>query len=107
MISGDIDSITKLTVRRLDTDEVLILRGREAWCCATLIQVGERGFTRFERPAHRVSHYVWLLRTKRALPISTEEEAHGGPYRGSHARYHLRVPLKVIEQEYADVGRAA
>jgi hypothetical protein len=31
MISGTIDSITKLTIRRLDTDEVLILRGREAW----------------------------------------------------------------------------
>ena len=100
MICGDIERIKRLNVRRLDTGETLSTIGREAWCLAQLIANGERGVTPIERPAPRWSDYVFRLR-KRGLPVLTIEEAHGGPYRGHHARYRLDVPLSVIEQEFA------
>jgi hypothetical protein len=99
MIVGNIDYITKLTVRRLDTGEELHLAGREAWCMAQLINVRGGGTTSFERPAPRWSDYVFKLR-KRGIPIETIEESHGGPYRGAHARYFLRVAVEVINQQY-------
>lgn len=100
MIEGNIESIRKLAIRRLDTGETLSTTGREAWCLAQLISTGSVGVTPIERPAPRWSDYVFRLR-KRGLPVQTIDEAHGGVYRGHHARYRLDVPLLVISQEYA------
>ena len=41
-IRGDIEKIKSLSVRRLDTDEVLSTKGRESWCLAQLIVTGQR-----------------------------------------------------------------
>ena len=99
-IRGDIEKIKALSVRRLDTDEILSTKGRESWCLAQLVTTGPKGFTTVERPAPRISHYVFQLR-KRGLPVQTIEEAHGGPYRGTHARYCLDVPLAIVATEFA------
>ena len=97
---GDIDQIKTLRVRRADTGEELALKGRLAWCAATLIDAGERGFTSVERPAPRTSDYIFQLRGK-GLPIITEDEKHSGPYAGTHGRYKLQASLQVIDVEYA------
>ena len=97
---GDIEKIKALSVRRLDTDEVLSTKGRESWCLAHLVTTGSKGVTPIERPAPRWSDYVFRLR-KRGLPVQTIDESHGGTYRGVHARYVLNVPLAIIETEFA------
>jgi hypothetical protein len=99
-IQGDIEKIKSLSVRRLDTDEVLSTKGRESWCLAQLLSTGPRGVTPIERPAPRWSDYVFRLR-KRGLPVQTIDEAHGGTYRGTHARYLLDVPLAIVGMEFA------
>jgi hypothetical protein len=99
-IRGDIEKIKALSVRRLDTDEIVSTKGRASWALAQLIVTGPKGFTTLERPAPRISHYVFLLR-KCGLPVQTIEEPHGGPYSGTHARYRLDVPLAIVETEFA------
>ncbi|MFG1278257.1 winged helix domain-containing protein [Xanthobacter autotrophicus] len=91
--------ITKLTVR-LDGPEgtILSVKGRVAWTLAHLLQAGERGCTPIERPAPRWSDYVFKLR-KAGLTVETIDEAHGGSYSGTHARYVLRTPVEVIAEE--------
>ena len=98
--SGDIETIKGLTIRRTDTGETVSLKGREAWCMAQLIVHGNAGVTPLERPAPRWSDYVFRLR-KRLLPVRTIDEAHGGAYRGHHARYRLETSVDIIEQEFA------
>jgi len=97
---GDIDKIKALRIRREDTGEELALKGRLAWCAATLIDTGGRGFTTIERPAPRVSDYVFKLRAK-GLPVETKEEKHTGAYSGTHGRYRLLAPVSVIAAEFA------
>jgi hypothetical protein len=99
-IRGDIEKIKRLSVRRLDTDEILSTKGRESWCLAQLVVTGQKGVTPIERPAPRWSDYVFRLR-KRGLPVQTIDEAHGGTYRGTHARYRLDVPLAIVATEFA------
>ena len=101
----DIDRITRLVIERQDTHEILVFRGREAWCAAHLIDVADDGVTSFERPAPRWSDYIFKLR-RRGLSIETVEEKHGGTYRGEHGRYFLRVAVRVLEQEYAERAAA-
>ena len=98
--SGKINSIKRLTIRREDTGQKLVLTGRLAWCLATLIEVGQHGFTSVERPAPRTSDYIFQLRGK-GLPIITEDEKHTGPYAGTHGRYKLNAPVSVVEAEFA------
>lgn len=100
-IKGDLEKIKSLSVRRLDTDEIVQTKGRTSWALAQLIATGSRGFTTIERPAPRVSWYVFQLRHHHGLPVETIDEAHGGPYRGSHGRYRLDVPLAILETEFA------
>jgi hypothetical protein len=99
-IKGDIERIKSLSIRRLDTDQVVSTKGRSAWCLAQLIATGQKGFTTLERPAPRISHYVHLLR-KHGLPVETLNETHGGTYRGHHGRYVLNLPVAILEQEFA------
>jgi hypothetical protein len=70
--------------------------GREAWTLRNLVDAGSAGVTTIDRPAPRWSHYIFKLR-KAGLTISTEYEAHGGTYPGTHGRYRLETPLQIIE----------
>jgi len=99
-IRGDIERIKSLSIRRLDTDQVVSTKGRESWMLAQLIVTGPKGFTTLERPAPRISHYAFLLR-KHGLPVETLNESHGGPYSGHHGRYVLNLPVQIVAQEFA------
>lgn len=90
--------IAKLTVR-LDGPEgpILSVKGRVAWTLSHLIQAGDHGVTPIERPAPRWSDYVFKLR-KAGVTVETLDEAHGGSYSGTHARYVLRSSVEVIEE---------
>lgn len=72
-------------------------RGRFAWTLAALIDAGPKGITTLERPAPRLSHYIFRLR-RDGVPIATEEERHAGPFAGSHARYRLSVPVFAVNE---------
>lgn len=97
--------IVEITVE-LDGGERKTFRGRDAWALGELISGGLVGCTPIERPAPRWSHYVFKLR-RGGLNVETIDEAHGGAFRGQHARYLLRSPLRVIEIVRADPRRAA
>jgi hypothetical protein len=97
-------SIVELHGQRTDTGEVLVLRGREAWTVACLIEAGVTGITPLERPAPRWSAYVHTLR-KRGLAIETVDEHHAGPYPGAHGRYVLRTPVTVLKALTAEEKR--
>lgn len=71
--------------------------GRDAWMLGKLIAVGAKGCTTLEQPAPRTSHYVWKLRHTYGLNISSQEEAHDGPFAGSHARYRLEQRVELLE----------
>ena len=64
------------------------VNGRAAWFLLTLMQAGKRGVTTLERPAPRISHYLYQLR-KLGFAVSTEYEAHGGAFGGNHGRFTL------------------
>jgi hypothetical protein len=73
--------------------------GRDAWMLGKLIAVGARGCTTLEQPAPRTSHYIWKLRHTFGLNISSEEEAHDGPFAGHHARYRLEQRVEFLDPE--------
>lgn len=74
--------------------------GRDAWALGELIRAGERGCTPIDNPAPRWSAYVFKLR-RDGQDIETLHEAHRGPFPGTHARYILRTPLRIIHREAA------
>lgn len=88
--------VVELLVQRLDTREMLRVKGREAWTLNCLLETEQSGVVPLERPAPRWSAYVYSLR-KRRLVIYTIDEQHAGPYSGTHGRYVLRTPLKCGE----------
>ena len=69
--------------------QILDLAGREEWALSHLIAAGDRGCTPIDTPGPRWSDYVFKLK-KRGIVIETVTEAHGGPFKGTHARYVLR-----------------
>jgi hypothetical protein len=71
--------------------------GREAWALRELARARSRGITTVEHIGPRLSHYVMKLR-RSGIGIETMKEQHAGAYRGWHARYKLRTPVK-IEKE--------
>ena len=71
--------------------------GRDAWMLGKLVTMGSRGLTTLEQQAPRTSHYIWKLRHTYGLNISSEEEAHDGPFAGSHARYRLEQRVELLE----------
>ena len=77
-----------VTINAPDGERELILRGRDAWAMMELVRAGGRGITSYENPAPRMSSYIHKLR-KAGLDIETENEMHGGPFKGRHARYRL------------------
>jgi hypothetical protein len=70
------------------TAQRLELKGREEWALSHLLTAGDRGCTPIDTPGPRWSDYVFKLR-RRGIDVETITEAHGGPYRGTHARYRL------------------
>ena len=49
------NDVVELLVQRLDTGEILRLRGREAWTLSWLLETGQSGVIPLERPAPRWS----------------------------------------------------
>ena len=86
---------TKIKIRLPDGSQPSFA-GREAWTLRRLVEAGSRGVTTVDHPAPRWSHYVFKLR-RAGLTISTEYEAHGGTYPGTHGRYRLETPVTVVE----------
>ncbi|MEM8650078.1 MAG: hypothetical protein AAGF54_06070 [Pseudomonadota bacterium] len=74
-------------------------RGRDAWTLNQLIEAGSKGCTPIDNPAPRWSGYVHKLRKVYGVDIQTIEEAHGGPFAGTHARYVLRSNVVMAESE--------
>lgn len=74
--------------------------GRDAWALRELIRAGERGCTPIDHPGPRWSAYIFKLR-RDGLDIETRHESHGEPFPGTHARYILRMSLRIIEREAA------
>ena len=100
------NDVVELLVQRLDTGEMLRVKGREAWTLSNLLETGQGGIIPLERPAPRWSAYVHSLR-KRGLVIDTIDEPHAGPYSGTHGRYILRTPLRVLKAVSAGEKRRA
>ncbi len=71
---------------------ILELKGRDAWALGELIRAGDDGCTPIDTPGPRWSSYVHKLR-RAGLDIQTITEAHGGPFKGTHARYILRTTV--------------
>jgi len=77
-------------------DEVLVVKGRDAWALSELMAAGGKGCTPIDTPGPRWSAYVHNLR-KAGLIIETHHEAHAGPFPGSHARYVLVSAITIID----------
>lgn len=80
------------------------VHGRDAWAFLELIGAGPKGCTPIDNPGPRWSAYVFNLRAL-GLPIETRNEAHKGPFAGTHARYILQCRVEVLESN-ADDGKA-
>lgn len=79
------------------------LVGRYAWAMNQLINAGSKGCTPIDNPAPRWSAYIHLLRKDYLIDIETIDEAHGGLFAGTHARYVLRsVVQEASESEAAN-----
>jgi len=76
-------------------------KGRRAWALLHLIRAGSNGCTPIDNPGPRWSGYVHRLRGN-GFSIETVEENHGGPFSGSHARYHLRSVVTVAGGNLAE-----
>ena len=77
------------------TAREVTFKGRDAWALDELIAAGEAGCTPIDHPGPRWSHYVFKLR-RAGLDVETITEAHGGPYKGTHARYVLRSKVRRV-----------
>lgn len=75
----------------------LVLTGRDAWALAELVRAGKKGCTPITHPGPRWSAYVFNLRHEYGLIIETVNEAHGGKYSGTHARYVLKTPVRILD----------
>ena len=86
---------------------ILELKGRNAWALGELIRAGDEGCTPIDTPGPRWSSYVHKLR-RAGLDIQTLTESHGGPFKGTHARYILRTTVHSrSETNAASAGRLA
>ena len=77
------------------TERSMSFKGRDAWALDELIAAAESGCTPIDTPGPRWSAYVLKLR-RAGLNAETITEAHGGPFKGTHARYVLRTKVRRI-----------
>jgi hypothetical protein len=75
---------------------VVLVSGRAAWALLKLVAAGRSGCSYIDHPAPRWSGYVHVLR-KLGIIIDTVREAHDGPFPGRHARYILRIHIRILE----------
>jgi hypothetical protein len=85
---------------------ILELKGRDAWALTELVRAGDLGCTPIDTPGPRWSGYVHKLRRRYGLDIVTVTEPHGGPYKGTHARYILRSVVRLLSADIGSAGRA-
>lgn len=78
-----------------------VLTGRNAWALLELHNAGEDGCTPIDNPAPRWSAYVFNLRQD-GVPIDTIHEAHKGAFPGTHAKYVLSKPIRIISITSSD-----
>jgi hypothetical protein len=71
------------------------LQGRVRWALECLLAAGPKGCTPIDHPGPRWSGYTHCLRGM-GLAIETLYEPHGGPFKGTHARYVLRSRVKPV-----------
>jgi len=79
----------------------IIVVGRDAWALDNLIKAGKKGCTPIDNPAPRWSGYIHKLRKNYGIDIETIDEAHGGPYAGTHARYVLKSNVQPAAESEA------
>jgi hypothetical protein len=89
----------------LGAARILELKGRDAWALTELIRAGDLGCTPIDTPGPRWSGYVHKLRHRYGLDILTVTEPHGGPYKGTHARYILRSFVHPLSADIGPGGR--
>lgn len=87
-----------ITARIIPDGRTITVIGRDAWALRNLVDAGSVGCTPIDHPGPRWSHYVFKLRGF-GFVIETINEAHGGPFAGTHARYVLRSHVEVIEDD--------
>jgi hypothetical protein len=88
------------------SSRILELKGRDAWALSELVRAGDLGCTPIDTPGPRWSGYVHKLRHRYGLDIVTVTEPHGGPYKGTHARYILRSVVHPLSADIGAAGRA-
>ena len=74
--------------------------GRDSWALECLMSLGRKGCTPIDTPGPRWSGYVHVLRELN-VQIETITEKHGGPFKGTHARYVLHSKVQRVESEAA------
>lgn len=72
-----------------------IVTGRDAWALLELHKAGDKGCTPIDNPSPRWSAYVFNLR-QLGVSIATVNESHKGPFPGTHARYVLQTPIRLL-----------
>lgn len=77
------------------SETTITVYGRERWALECLLAAGAKGCTPIDHPGPRWSAYVFDLRVL-GVCIETVTEPHGGPFKGSHARYVLRSRVKPV-----------
>jgi hypothetical protein len=93
-------SAARFALHGSDGAQVMDLKGREEWALSNLLAAGESGCTPIDHPGPRWSDYVFKLR-RRGVDIATITEAHGGPYKGTHARYVLQSKVERLSGDTA------
>jgi hypothetical protein len=82
------------------SDRDLVLIGQYARTLRALIDSGAKGMTALDVSntwAMRLGHYVWVLRHRDGLSITTTWEAHDGAAGpGRHGRYTLNSPARIV-----------
>lgn len=78
----------------------VVVSGRVRWALECLMEAGALGCTPIENPGPRWSGYVHDLR-ELGVQIETVTEPHGGPFKGTHARYVLHSLVQQARSEAA------
>jgi hypothetical protein len=82
-----------------NTRRIIVTTAREIWALNELVKAGALGCTPIDNPGPRWSGYVYKLKRNHGLSIKTINEAHGGPFKGTHGRYVLRSAVRAVESE--------
>jgi hypothetical protein len=71
------------------------MQGRVRWALECLIAAGPKGCTPIDHPGPRWSAYTFDIRAL-GVNIETVTEPHGGPFKGTHARYVLKSRVRPV-----------